>query len=895
MAERWIFTKEQLQNTPSRKGGIDYAKELAYRQQAANLIQDMGQRLQVNQLCINTAIVYMHRFYMFQSFHRFHRNVIAPACLFLAAKVEEQLRKLEHVIKVARTCLNRDAPPLDTKSEAYLEQAQELVVNENILLQSLGFDIQVDHPHTHVVKTCQLVRASKDLAQTSYFLATNSLHLTTMCLQYKPTIVACVCIHLASKWSEYEIAVSHEGKQWYSYVDRTVTPELLQGLTQEFLNILDTCPLKLKRKILTWKSGNRGEEDGGPPPEKRHRGESSSSAGGSSSSFTPSNMSTVQDKHGGESSRSERKNESLSKLHRSETIPLSHTETSKHLQEEDPPPRRHTQSTPVRKSASETSVGSSKSLGQQIPSLPQSSSSADSLDGQKKVVDTQQKAMSIKDYKTYREHRDKQAAAAAAAAAQHEGERKPHAVSSGTESHRKHKHQHGSSSSGDEKKSRNREHERKYGHRMEESGRQTDDHLKVHIKKERPEDSFRSGRPSDDHLKVHIRKDRMDDANRRQSDDHLKVHIKKDRADDSGRSGRQSDDSLKVHIKKEKVEDSFKVHIRKESGTHKIKPTGSPLKLTIKTLQSESSPSKSQDMSSEHRPDSLKMKLSLKPGQASGHGERSSKHRRSESYSSHATGANPDAHGVQTSRHGYSASQSSASGVDGNGIHDPSHSNSRHSNSHHKGAEHQSRAGHDGKLQQSVGRQANLPNLAFTAERGASGSIFSPPPVHQNFEANIFNTGAMMLSQTASGSHRGSTNVSTAGYGGYPQQTNMSSNFSDSFPGFGPEMFLGDSGQAVHGLETNGGGMNPQTMTMHTKESLQQLQTNMQQLIGHTKSQIAQHRLQQQQHSQAAQYGIQGFMGMQGYQTNPPLPMVPPPPPPPPEDPPQPPPPPPSN
>lgn len=45
--ERWIFTKEQLLNTPSRKSGIENDKELIYRQQAANLIQDMGQRLQV--------------------------------------------------------------------------------------------------------------------------------------------------------------------------------------------------------------------------------------------------------------------------------------------------------------------------------------------------------------------------------------------------------------------------------------------------------------------------------------------------------------------------------------------------------------------------------------------------------------------------------------------------------------------------------------------------------------------------------------------------------------------------------------------------------------------------------------------------------------------------------
>lgn len=36
--------------------------------------------------------------------------------MFLAAKVEEQPRKLEHVIKVAHACLNPQEQPLDTKS-----------------------------------------------------------------------------------------------------------------------------------------------------------------------------------------------------------------------------------------------------------------------------------------------------------------------------------------------------------------------------------------------------------------------------------------------------------------------------------------------------------------------------------------------------------------------------------------------------------------------------------------------------------------------------------------------------------------------------------------------------------------------------------------------------------
>ncbi|MCI4378083.1 hypothetical protein PGIGA_G00211870 [Pangasianodon gigas] len=316
-SSKWFFSREQLEATPSRRCGVEPDRELSYRQQAANLIQDMGQRLNVSQLTINTAIVYMHRFYMYHSFTKFHRNIISPTTLFLAAKVEEQPRKLEHVIKVAHACLNPQEAPLDTKSNAYLQQAQELVILETIVLQTLGFEITIEHPHTDVVKCSQLVRASKDLAQTSYFMATNSvrhpqcaggfwdasslsltggegsrryrprsqcgvlyegsllaqrglmhnakcsgalephkassLHLTTFCLQYRPTVIACVCIHLACKWSNWEIPVSTDGKHWWEYVDSSVTLELLDELTHEFLQILEKTPSKLKR-IRNWRA-----------------------------------------------------------------------------------------------------------------------------------------------------------------------------------------------------------------------------------------------------------------------------------------------------------------------------------------------------------------------------------------------------------------------------------------------------------------------------------------------------------------------------------------------------------------------------------------------------------------------------------------------------------------
>lgn len=42
---------------------------------------------------------------------------MAPCFVFLAAKVEEMPRKLEHVLKASHVCLKKDEPTLDVKSD----------------------------------------------------------------------------------------------------------------------------------------------------------------------------------------------------------------------------------------------------------------------------------------------------------------------------------------------------------------------------------------------------------------------------------------------------------------------------------------------------------------------------------------------------------------------------------------------------------------------------------------------------------------------------------------------------------------------------------------------------------------------------------------------------------
>ena len=54
---------------------------------------------------------------------------MGASCLFLAAKVEEQPRKLEHVIRVFQMLINKESsstPPIDTKSKVFIKHTLAL-------------------------------------------------------------------------------------------------------------------------------------------------------------------------------------------------------------------------------------------------------------------------------------------------------------------------------------------------------------------------------------------------------------------------------------------------------------------------------------------------------------------------------------------------------------------------------------------------------------------------------------------------------------------------------------------------------------------------------------------------------------------------------------------------
>lgn len=248
MKPSWVFTNEMIKQSPSIKSGMTEQEETLHRHHTAQLIRSMSNELRNSMkrpscLATNTALVFMHRFYMYHSFQKYPPRSMAPCIIFLAAKVEETPIKLEWIVRTLWMVIDpqrmqkegskesRKGPPPDW----YEKRVKELITNENLLLQTLGFDLVVDHPHQSVVIGGDLVGALKKTTQLAYELATNSLHFTTMCLKYKPTLVACTCLNVAFKADSLEIGKSTDGKEWWEYVDPELDYKTITEVTEEFV------------------------------------------------------------------------------------------------------------------------------------------------------------------------------------------------------------------------------------------------------------------------------------------------------------------------------------------------------------------------------------------------------------------------------------------------------------------------------------------------------------------------------------------------------------------------------------------------------------------------------------------------------------------------------------
>lgn len=235
----WYYEKKDLRNTPSIRDGIDFETERRYRKEGARFIMQTGTSMGLGHNTVATGVVYFHRFYMFHSFKTFPRYVTACCCLFLAGKVEETPKKAKDIIKTARSLLT------DQKFVSFGEDPKEEVMTlERILLQTIKFDLQVEHPYSFLVKYAKCLKGDsaklQKMVQMAWNFVNDSLS-TTVSLQWEPEIIAVALIYLASKLSKFTV-VDWVGKQpehlkWWDMFVQDVTMEILEDICHQVLDL----------------------------------------------------------------------------------------------------------------------------------------------------------------------------------------------------------------------------------------------------------------------------------------------------------------------------------------------------------------------------------------------------------------------------------------------------------------------------------------------------------------------------------------------------------------------------------------------------------------------------------------------------------------------------------
>ncbi|ELU11234.1 hypothetical protein CAPTEDRAFT_137456 [Capitella teleta] len=251
----WYYDKNDLVKTPSARHGIRDEVEARYRREGARLIMDTGTKLGLRFDTCATGVVYFHRFYMFHSFQDFHRYVTAACCLFLAGKVEETPKKCKDIIKMARSKLP------EPHCQIFCDESREEVMTlERILLQTIKFDLQVEHPYAYLLKFSKLIKGDKkkieQMVQMAWTFINDSL-CTTLSLQWEPDVIAVALMYLASRLTKFDIQdwtgkVFGSKSKWWDHLVEDVNIEFLEDICHQVLDL--------------YSSSSQSKEDSPPPP-----------------------------------------------------------------------------------------------------------------------------------------------------------------------------------------------------------------------------------------------------------------------------------------------------------------------------------------------------------------------------------------------------------------------------------------------------------------------------------------------------------------------------------------------------------------------------------------------------------------------------------------------------
>ncbi|KAJ5326732.1 uncharacterized protein N7506_009834 [Penicillium brevicompactum] len=228
--QKWLFTEDEFDRTPSRNDKIEREKEDYIRHRAVEFIWQVSLMLKMPPQTSMTATVYLHRFLMRYSLmgqypemgsDLMHPKVIAAVALFVAFKVDETMRRMkDFVIACCRVAMKQSNLVVDEQSKDYWKWRDLILQNESVMLEFLSFDLQLESPYRVLWEyTCYLgVQENRALKHSSWAFLNDSTY-TVICLQFPPRVIAAASLYAAARHAKISFPDDAEGRPWWEQFD----------------------------------------------------------------------------------------------------------------------------------------------------------------------------------------------------------------------------------------------------------------------------------------------------------------------------------------------------------------------------------------------------------------------------------------------------------------------------------------------------------------------------------------------------------------------------------------------------------------------------------------------------------------------------------------------------
>jgi len=192
----WLFTKEEIENSPSRNF-MSLSKENDTRRIACKFIQHVARapRINLSRSAITTAQMLLHRYYMRKSFNDNNPWDVSIGAIFLASKLVSEYssrisRYLIHECARVAKKINDPKYELNPKEKEFGYWKNNMNYYEMEILRIVCYDLTFEEPYSYCASYCDKINVSKEIKAVSCYLIDESFIRTTLCLQYHAKAIA---------------------------------------------------------------------------------------------------------------------------------------------------------------------------------------------------------------------------------------------------------------------------------------------------------------------------------------------------------------------------------------------------------------------------------------------------------------------------------------------------------------------------------------------------------------------------------------------------------------------------------------------------------------------------------------------------------------------------------